>query len=288
MGVSNLMGVPNHHFLTLGFFRKNPRVRKWWFKKGLEPPVILKPPFKRNLFVGKLDFQLGSLYSYFRCKSTAHQNPIMWWPCPSLRLRLWHGWKRVALDTAAWPERWLWFGRLLEASCGNDLNFQSKNIEWPPRAPRDPAKSLLHKLLVAVSNRLSKTLWVGSWLFQEFATCPEHKIERILFLVVRNIVQEDLDAGLLDDIYEWDILISSMLTLIKNSKCFFRPTLANPSRCFKCLGKVHGFLSIFCWNFDHFNLLGSLLDPLSGCLCQPTSQFWSERPQQATGNKESR
>ena len=39
VGVSNLMGVPNHHFLTLGFF-----------KKGLETPLILKPPFKRNLF----------------------------------------------------------------------------------------------------------------------------------------------------------------------------------------------------------------------------------------------
>ena len=51
MGVSNLMGVPNHHFLTLGFFQKKSRVRKWWFKKGLKPPLILKPPLKRNLFI---------------------------------------------------------------------------------------------------------------------------------------------------------------------------------------------------------------------------------------------
>ena len=31
------LGVPKHNFLTLVFFLKNPRVRKWWFKKGLEP-----------------------------------------------------------------------------------------------------------------------------------------------------------------------------------------------------------------------------------------------------------
>ena len=49
-GFKLILWVPNHHFLTLGFFNKNPRVGKSWFNKGSESPLILKPPFKRNLF----------------------------------------------------------------------------------------------------------------------------------------------------------------------------------------------------------------------------------------------
>ena len=50
IGVSNLLGVPNHHFLTPGFLFAKQESENDGFKKGSESPLILKPPFKRNLF----------------------------------------------------------------------------------------------------------------------------------------------------------------------------------------------------------------------------------------------
>ena len=47
MGVSNLMGVPNHHFLTLWFYKEIP-VKKWWLTysmNDLPEGKIVKPFF---------------------------------------------------------------------------------------------------------------------------------------------------------------------------------------------------------------------------------------------------
>ena len=89
MGFQTLL--KNHHFLTLEFFLKNPRVRKWWFGT----PITFQTPIQEIL--------------YFNLLGKSEHHPI-------LRNTLWfQTLKEIAfwgianqLYTRKYPRIWLW------------------------------------------------------------------------------------------------------------------------------------------------------------------------------------